>query len=68
MAKTHASARPAIAKALSLDVQEWAAVIDAAQDAHMDVLSYCRLMILAAAGHGGVTEHLERAIDASAKV
>jgi hypothetical protein len=31
----------------------------------MPVRDYCRLMVMAAAGMGGVTEHLERAIGAS---
>jgi len=44
------------------------AIVDAARDAHMEVTDYARLMVLAAAGMGGVTEHLERAIDASADV
>lgn len=46
---------------------EVAILRDAAKDAHMELRDYCRLMLLAAAGMGGVTEHLERAIDASWK-
>lgn len=44
---------------------EWRALNDAAKDAHLSVVEYCRLMVLAAAGMGGVIEHLGRANDAS---
>jgi pseudouridine-5'-phosphate glycosidase len=47
---------------------ELAAIEEAASDAHLTVAEYVRLMALAAAGMGGVVEHLERAIDASALV
>lgn len=42
-------------------------VVEAARDAHLNPPEYMRLMVLAAAGMGGVTEHLERAIEASWK-
>lgn len=50
---------------LGMNDGEWASVQEAARDAHLDVRSYCRLMVLCAAGLGGVTEHAERAIAAS---
>lgn len=50
---------------LGITLKEWRVVRDAAKDAHMHVRTYCRLMVMAAAGMGGVTEHLERAIQAS---
>ncbi len=58
----------ALIRALGLESAEWSAVREAAHDAHLPVKDYCRLMVLAAAGMGGVTEHLERAIAASAVV
>lgn len=53
------------ALAFGLSRDEWRAVRDAAADAHMRPTEYCRLMVLAAAGMGGVAEHLERAFSAS---
>jgi hypothetical protein len=44
------------------------AINDAARDAHMEVADYARLMVLAAAGMGGVLEHVERAVRASSIV
>jgi hypothetical protein len=43
-------------------------VMDAARDAHMGTSEYARLMVLAAAGMGGVIEHLERVAEASFRV
>jgi hypothetical protein len=57
----------ALRKSLGITVKEWRVVRDAAKDAHMHVRTYCRLMVMAAAGMGGVIEHLERAFDASWK-
>lgn len=37
-------------------------------DAHLDPIAWCRLMVLAAAGMGGIVEHADRAIAASAVV
>jgi hypothetical protein len=54
-----------LCEALELNDPEWQAIIDAAEDAHLTPRAYCRLMVLAAAGMGGVLEHLERAIGAS---
>lgn len=51
--------------ALGINAKDWAVVRDAARDAHMQPREYCRLMVLAAAGMGGVIEHLARASDAS---
>ena len=51
-----------------VDGPELDAIREAAKDAHMDVADYCRLMVLAAAGMGGVLEHLNRAVDASVEV
>lgn len=56
----------ALRTALGIRLKEWRIVREAARDAHMPARDYCRLMVMAAAGMGGVTEHLERAIDASA--
>lgn len=53
---------------LGLSKSEQRAVVDAANDAHLPVRDYCRLMVLAAAGMGGVVEHLERAIAESVVV
>lgn len=53
---------------LDVDAGEFAAVADAARDAHLTVSDYARLMVLAAAGMGGVLEHLNRAVDASIAV
>jgi hypothetical protein len=39
----------------------------AAKDAHMQLRQYIRLMLLCAAGFGGVMEHAERAVSASLK-
>lgn len=64
MEQRHAAAR----NALGLSGKEWRVIRDAAQDAHMNVFEYARLMLLAAAGMGGVIEHLERVSDASARV
>jgi hypothetical protein len=47
---------------------ELRAIKDAANDAHLNVEEYMRLMVLAAAGMGGVLEHLARAVDASSEV
>lgn len=47
---------------------EFTAIVDAAHDAHMDVMPYARLMVLAAAGMAGVLEDLNRVIDASVYV
>lgn len=55
-------------KELVMSRAEWRCVMDAARDAHMHPIAYCRLMVLAAAGMGGVKEHIERAIDASFEV
>lgn len=54
--------------ALGIDNDLWSIVQEAARDAHMETRDYCRLMVLAASGQGGVTEHLERAIAASGEV
>ena len=54
-----------LVEALELNDAEWQAVIDAAEDAHLTPKAYCRIMVLAAAGMGGIVEHLERAIAAS---
>lgn len=51
--------------ALGIGTKLWPSVIEAAADCHMDVRDYCRLMVLVAAGHGGVIEHAERAAKAS---
>lgn len=50
---------------LGITSKLWRQVRDAARDSHMNVRDYCRMMVLAAAGMGGVIEHLERAIGAS---
>lgn len=55
----------ALRLSLGITLKEWRVVRDAAKDAHMHVRTYCRLMVLAAAGMGGAKEHLERAIGAS---
>lgn len=52
-------------KELLLSRAEWRCVMEAASDAHMRPVDYCRLMVLAAAGMAGVAEHIERAVDAS---
>jgi len=62
------AAMTALRKELGISVRDWRVVRDAAKDAHLPVEQYCRLMVLAASGMGGVTEHLERAIEASCKV
>ena len=49
----------------SLNDAEWRCVREAAKDAHMKTGDYARLMVLCAAGIGGVLEHLERASRAS---
>ena len=51
-----------------VDGPELDAIREAAKDAHMEVAEYARLMVLAAAGMGGVLEHLNRAVDASVEV
>jgi hypothetical protein len=53
---------------LNLTRSQWREVCAAANDAHLPVRDYIRLMVLAAAGMGGAVEHLARAIDASATV
>ena len=52
-------------KALDLSVAQWDSVKEAATDASMPLRDYIRLMLLCAAGHGGVIEHAERAVAAS---
>jgi hypothetical protein len=54
-----------VVRALDLGTHETVAVMDAADDCHMNPRDYCRLMVLVAAGMGGVAEHIERAIVAS---
>jgi hypothetical protein len=44
---------------------QWQSLRTAAADASMELLPYIRLMLLCAAGHGGVIEHAERAVAAS---
>jgi hypothetical protein len=43
---------------------QWQSLRAAAEDASLPLRDYCRLMLLCAAGHGGVLEHAERVIDA----
>lgn len=50
---------------LGISRTQWPAVVEAAEDAALPVRDYCRLMVLVAAGHGGVIEHAERAVDGS---
>jgi hypothetical protein len=50
---------------LGVTVREFQGIKCAAEDARLPVRQYVRLMVLAAAGFGGVTEHLERAIGGS---
>jgi hypothetical protein len=50
---------------LGLDREQWRTVKIAADDAAMTLRPYIRLMLLCAAGHGGVIEHAERAVAAS---
>lgn len=45
--------------------QQWRSLKAAAADASMPLREYMRLMLLCAAGHGGVLEHAERAVAAS---
>lgn len=51
--------------ALGIGPSEWRSVRRAAADAQLTTRAYCRLMRLCAAGHGGVIEHMERAVAAS---
>ena len=60
--------REALRVGLGVTIAEWGCVLNAAKDAHMDPLVYCKAMVLCAAGMGGVLEHLERASEASALV
>ena len=53
--------------ALGMSPREWKVVQWAAKDCHLDVHTYCRIMVLCASGQGGVYEHCDRAIAASAK-
>jgi hypothetical protein len=57
-----------IQNALGLNPLEVQALREAARDAHLPFEMYCRVMLLAAAGFGGVVEHLDRVVDASYKV
>lgn len=52
--------------ALGLTRREWRPVQVAAKDCHLDVRTYCRIMILCASGQGGIAEHIERVAGASA--
>lgn len=54
-----------LAALLKLDPAERRCVEDAAEDTHMTPADYCRVMVLAAAGMGGINDHLDRVIDAS---
>jgi hypothetical protein len=50
---------------LGFSRKQWMSLRGAAADASMELRAYIRLMLLAAAGHGGVIEHANRAADAS---
>jgi hypothetical protein len=62
---TTPSQRENLRRQLGISGAEWPQVIAAAEDACMPVREYCRLMILCAAGHGGVIESINRVSDAS---
>jgi hypothetical protein len=51
-----------------VNLDEFLAVCDAAADCHMDVSEYARMMLLVAAGMGGILEHACRAGAASFKL
>ena len=51
--------------AIGLNSDQWRSLKVAAYDAAMEVRPYIRIMLLCAAGHGGVVEHAERAVAAS---
>jgi hypothetical protein len=53
-----------LARELGLTRVQWGSIKMAATDASLPTRDYCRLMLLCAAGHGGVVEHAERAIAA----
>lgn len=50
---------------LGLTSKQWKSLKAAAEDASMPLHDYIRLMLLCAAGHGGVIDHAERAVAAS---
>jgi hypothetical protein len=50
---------------LGLTTPQWRSLKAAAEDASMPLHDYIRLMLLVAAGHGGVLDHVERAINGS---
>lgn len=52
---------------LGLTRQQWLSVQEAARDCHLGLRAYVRLMLLCAAGHGGVIEHAIRAVYTSWK-
>lgn len=52
-------------RGLGFNRGQWRSIKRAADDAYMPVRDYMRLMLLCAAGHGGVIEHAERAVAAS---
>jgi hypothetical protein len=62
---TTPSQRENLRRQLGISGAEWPQVIAAAEDACMPVREYCRLMVLVAAGHGGVVDSIERVSDAS---
>lgn len=55
----------ALRRGLGLTGIQWHTLKLAADDAAMELRPYIRLMLLCAAGHGGVIEHAERAVAAS---
>ena len=62
-----ASGEHGLRNELGISKRDWVIVREAARDAHMPTREWCRQMVLAAAGMGGVIECLERAVDASWK-
>lgn len=52
---------------LDIDRKTWSVLLKTGPgDAHMHPVEWCRLMVLCAAGFGGVGAHIERAVAASA--
>ena len=59
---TRITALPAeLADLLHFSDGERFVVEEAADDAHVDPVTYCRLVLLMASGQGGLAEYLERA-------
>lgn len=51
--------------ALGFTASEWYAVQVAAKDCHLDVQTWCRIMLLCSSGQGAVIECCEQAVAAS---